>query len=470
VDEAASPPASIAPETPMALSADPSRLVGERIADPTASPIRDGVSQGARASSQTLISTFDAVRESDPAFAEDAAQLSPKAEPFAAQEADNVKEPRRVSVAASDLGRSAPEARVAEDRPSLEPESQPVAPRPEPSLAKPKTGLTPEELKPSANPLEPVDETAAGTENANPVTPPGAKPLSLAESPAIEPAPRLASLPITRSPGEANEIASKPKSAAPGPATPATTTPAPSLSEATLGRVEQPLPTDPDAALDGESERFMPSSAAQQASVPSTSPSASVQPSIVQAPIQTAVQTPAMTPSALPSTTATNDANLTTQIGNAIDQIAEAREAGRSARPELTVQHREFGAVSMRLDAVPGDLRATLSSRDPGFVPAVQAALVERAALTATETTAGQNSGQNSSSQRGSDQSGQAASQGGAQSGLNERYGSSPGSQQGSAQPYSRQEGDDNAAGLRRAADADVKSDDETGGEQGLYA
>ena len=142
-------------------------------------------------------------------------------------------------------------------------------------------------------------------------------------------------------------------------------------------------------------------------------------------------------------------------VGDAIDQIveqvAEARAAGRDARPELTLRHNEFGQVAMRIDANGSDWRATLSARDPGFVPAVQAALAERAVAASSEaglnqngfSQRGQDSHSHSQSQQGSTQSN--AGFGGANGGNEQRYGSSTGSSQGSAQPYLSEEGDGSA-------------------------
>mgnify|MGYP001791862537 CR=1 FL=1 len=143
-------------------------------------------------------------------------------------------------------------------------------------------------------------------------------------------------------------------------------------------------------------------------------------------------------------------------------QVAEAREAGRGLRPELTLRHADFGTVAMRIEpGVSGavnDWRATLSARDPGFVPAVQAALLERGVAAASESGFAQsgfsqNSGsqagsQGASSQRGGDQNSQSgafqnsAGFGAAGGGSDQRYGSSTGGSQGSAQPYSGEESD----------------------------
>lgn len=164
------------------------------------------------------------------------------------------------------------------------------------------------------------------------------------------------------------------------------------------------------------------------------------------------------------------EGKLGVQIEQAIDQVSNARENARAARPEMTVRHHEFGAVTMRLDATGSDLRATLSSRDPGFVPAIQAALADRFVSAAAESGAAQNQAQSQSqsqaqsqpqshSQRAQDQlsqnggsSGSSANNlsGGGGAMGDPRYGSSPGSGQASSQPYLDQTGaneDDRAAG-----------------------
>jgi hypothetical protein len=116
--------------------------------------------------------------------------------------------------------------------------------------------------------------------------------------------------------------------------------------------------------------------------------------------------------------------NLAPQQESAIAQVGEIREALRSVRPEMTLRHAEFGFVSLRLEgttAAPQDWRAVLASRDPGFVPAIQAALAERAVAASADTAAtGNGTGQNGSSSSSSDQ----------------RYGFSQGSGQGSSSPY----------------------------------
>lgn len=159
---------------------------------------------------------------------------------------------------------------------------------------------------------------------------------------------------------------------------------------------------------------------------------------------------------------------LAAQIEDAIDQIADLRETGRAGRPELTVRHSEFGPVSMRFEATASqaDLRIALSSRDPGFVPAVQAALVERAGDAGSAATNTGSQGQQSGSQRG----GENALGAGSHPGAGERYGSSPGSRQGPAQPYSRQEGDDTRGAASHGAGPAPGSSSAGPRDPGLYA
>lgn len=112
----------------------------------------------------------------------------------------------------------------------------------------------------------------------------------------------------------------------------------------------------------------------------------------------------------------------------AIAQVGDLREALRSARPEMTVRHGEFGAVNLRLEqSAPDQWRAVLASRDPGFVPAIQAALAERAVTAAgASADSGQFMGQNGSGQSGTS---------------DHRYGASPNGGQTGLSPYMSQSG-----------------------------
>lgn len=169
------------------------------------------------------------------------------------------------------------------------------------------------------------------------------------------------------------------------------------------------------------------------------------------------------------------DPRLAGQVEAALDQlagqVAETRESQRNLRPEVTLRHGDFGLVSMRLQASGEDLHATLTARDPGFVPAVRQALAERGAFDrlAPATEAAQAgfvpaarapevaSGGSGSGSQGAFQGGQSAGQGaghgsghgsgqGAGQGSGQGqpgafaqpdYGSSPGSDQGAPEPYS---------------------------------
>lgn len=162
-------------------------------------------------------------------------------------------------------------------------------------------------------------------------------------------------------------------------------------------------------------------------------------------------------------------ASSATGMETMLDQLAGLRDAARSARPEVMLRHGEFGVVNVRIDATtPGDWRATLTSRDPGFVPAVQAALAERA-IAASDASSG--AGPNTGSQPGSHQSGRGGEAAtGQNAGSQANYGSSPGSGQGSQQPYlaqTRMEGRSDAPVHERHAGA---LQTEPSADRGLFA
>ncbi len=176
------------------------------------------------------------------------------------------------------------------------------------------------------------------------------------------------------------------------------------------------------------------------------------------------------------------DARSGQAIASAIDQLAEARETGRSARPELTMRHQEFGAVSMRIETAGADLRATLASRDPGFVPAVQTALAERTVIAPGETSSAHtnsgrngdhNGGQQSSSNNNSNPGSQNGSQGhsnGSGGYFEGRYGSSTGSEQGSSKPYLEQSGDNDTHAAAQNPSASPDADLGNTRNTGLFA
>ncbi len=125
--------------------------------------------------------------------------------------------------------------------------------------------------------------------------------------------------------------------------------------------------------------------------------------------------------------------NLAPQQELTIAQVGDLREALRSARPEMTLRHAEFGFVSLRLEQpAPEQWRAVLASRDPGFVPAIQAALSDRAVAAASASAdSGSFTGQNGTPQNGSGQNGSG----------DHRYGASPNGGQAGLSPYLGQSG-----------------------------
>lgn len=110
------------------------------------------------------------------------------------------------------------------------------------------------------------------------------------------------------------------------------------------------------------------------------------------------------------------------QLESSIAQVGDLREALRSARPEMTLRHDEFGFVALRLEQSGAqDWRAVLASRDPSFVPAIQAALADRAVAAASASAeTGQFLGQPGAGQNGTS---------------DPRYGASPSGGQGGSQP-----------------------------------
>jgi Meckel syndrome type 1 protein len=64
-----------------------------------------------------------------------------------------------------------------------------------------------------------------------------------------------------------------------------------------------------------------------------------------------------------------------------VQRLADARETARPASADITLLHREFGNVALQMEVAGRQLRVALASQDPGFAPAVQAALAERGGL-----------------------------------------------------------------------------------------
>jgi hypothetical protein len=165
------------------------------------------------------------------------------------------------------------------------------------------------------------------------------------------------------------------------------------------------------------------------------------------------------------------DARTLPQLETAIDQIAQTRTQ-QAARPELTLRHNEFGTITMRVEALGNDLRATLSARDPGFVPAIQAALAERAVVPGSETSSSQ-SNNSPPGQRGNDPNGGQSGSSGQGWQSEPRYGSSLGSGQGTYQPYRGQtesQDEDTVSPQRNATGRSAVDGSDRPGDRDLFA
>lgn len=234
-----------------------------------------------------------------------------------------------------------------------------------------------------------------------------------------------------------------------------------------------------DGRIEASAEHSAPSPAPSPAPASATAPAPATAPSPLSAAAMPAMGVAAPiggpAPAAAPAPALAAPMAASPSLDQVIEQVADLREACRALRPELTLRHSEFGAVSMRLEPslATGDWKATLFARDPGFVPAVQTALADRAMAAQAENS----SAQNSSSQRGQDNNSQAGSNpssqnsqsgfGGTLSGEDPRYGSSTGSGQGPAQPYMGEEGDggsDRAATDQANASETAATDARSGG------
>lgn len=110
----------------------------------------------------------------------------------------------------------------------------------------------------------------------------------------------------------------------------------------------------------------------------------------IAAPLETANPTAANQFAPSPPVSLAADARgelrISPALEQSIEQLVQLRESTRAARPEILMRHAEFGLVNVRVEAVASDIRASLSARDPGFVPAVQAMIAERALGTVNET------------------------------------------------------------------------------------
>ncbi len=105
------------------------------------------------------------------------------------------------------------------------------------------------------------------------------------------------------------------------------------------------------------------------------------------------------------STTAAPSQSAARDFGQIVDRLARAREAEQPDFVQSTLTTRDFGTVSMQLRPLEGRLHVAMTSADPGFAPAVQAA--------SSVAGTGQQALSDSSNQSQSQQQGQSAQQSG---------------------------------------------------------
>lgn len=287
-----------------------------------------------------------------------------------------------------------------------------------------------------------------------------------AASPIVPFAPSAPSSPVIAA--RAEVVGDAPRAAAPAPIAPASLAahaqrPGPHTKD-----ISKVVTTSPSGVAEPATSPLTPLTAAP------ASEAAPPPPSLASSPVQApATAPPAAVPAApvivaAPELSAPSEPARTApspQLEQTITAVGDLREAMRAARPQMTLPHAEFGAVSLRLEATGAqDWRVVLASRDPGFVPAIQAALGERAVAAAAETSLAGNGGQSGSGEP--------------------RYGSSLGSGQGGSQPYSgqshsrdegglahhQQQRQQRGSGTPAAADAGSQAGDGDLRERGLFA
>ncbi|MDE1915759.1 MAG: hypothetical protein KGJ57_05550 [Sphingomonadales bacterium] len=108
----------------------------------------------------------------------------------------------------------------------------------------------------------------------------------------------------------------------------------------------------------------------------------------------------------LAANTGTSPAN---DMSALVDRLVEARAAARSGLGAQTtlasISHTDFGRVSLRFDSDDSGMSISMSSKDPGFAPAAQAALAQQSGVNSASQ--GNTTGQQGGSQHNSSQPGQ---------------------------------------------------------------
>ncbi|WP_432199736.1 hypothetical protein ACRAQ7_08485 [Erythrobacter sp. W53] len=258
-----------------------------------------------------------------------------------------------------------------------------------------------------------IDEAPlqAGKAAALPGTAPSSVPGELAATIAAPAGAKQTGSPLAQA-GLANApaIATQASALAPG------SLPGPTATPSHLQAVNAPSDQAADFASGEQSSRPTPQIGTALAAATKSAIPAEALASLVSETAQQTSQTPqALAPATQPaSATGTGAPSLPEamstpqrQLETLIDNLAQARETGRAARGDIVMRHAEFGTIAVRFDHSDGDLTARMSSRDPGFAPAAQAALAERGQMVvaaASDSSLAQNRGQDAQSQSGNGQ------------------------------------------------------------------
>lgn len=144
-------------------------------------------------------------------------------------------------------------------------------------------------------------------------------------------------------------------------------------------------------------------------------------------------------------------------IATMIDRLVEARQAAAGGTMKFSIAHGEFGPVGIRFEhlAAAGLAGVALTSSDPGFAPAVHAALAER-----SQSERQPGAGDQSRSEQAAARS-EASAQGGQPQSQHAR---SQGEKSRSTSSFERAPGSDDSSGAPSAADS------RRAGPRGLYA
>lgn len=132
---------------------------------------------------------------------------------------------------------------------------------------------------------------------------------------------------------------------------------------------------------------------------------------------------PAPAPSAAPATPQTRADTGPQDFATLIDRLVEARDAAMPQAVRAAIAHAEFGQVSLRFHQQDGDIAVSMTSADPGFAPAVQAAVAASQPASGSANDTGRNDGSRDPRQEAASSQQQAAQANAGQSGGGQQAG-----------------------------------------------